>query len=509
VAHALPGDIPTYGDPVTGVTYATAAGLAAQDPATTPCDPGQPVPCVTGEQYDTVEQTAWVGYYGDYGGTNQTWRELYYDNSRALSAKIDAIDAWDLRGLGIWALGYDNNNNGVGDLTATVAARLEGIPSTYTATAPTRIVDSRAGIGLPGVLRNRVAQTFQVSGSAGVPANATAVTGNLTVTQQTSAGYLFLGPSPINVPSSSTLNFPTGDDRANSVTVALGYSGTLSVTLFAAVTTATAQVIFDVTGFFTAGAGGSTYTPLDPARVLDSRNGTGGISGPFSSHVARTFMVWGSGGVPANAIAVTGNLTVTQQTSLGYLYIGPSEANNPTSSTLNFPKGDDRANGVTVLLSPTGTLSVTYAAPTLGPTAQVVFDVTGYFTADSTGAMYVPMLPARIMDSRSGNGVAGVFHSHVAQNFGVWIRGGVPSGATAVTGNLTVTQQTSVGYIFLGPNPTNNPTTSTLNFPKGDDRANGVTVALNVQGGLCATFVAPTTPPTAHAIFDVTGYFIR
>jgi hypothetical protein len=26
-----------------------------------------------------------------------------------------------------------------------------------------------------------------------------------------------------------------------------------------------------------------------------------------------------------------------------------------------------------------GTLSVTYAASTLGPTAQVIFDVTGYF----------------------------------------------------------------------------------------------------------------------------------
>jgi hypothetical protein len=41
--------------------------------------------------------------------------------------------------------------------------------------------------------------------------------------------------------------------------------------------------------------------------------------------------------------------------------------------------GDDRANAVTVALSATGTLSVTYAAPTLGPTTHVIFDVTGYF----------------------------------------------------------------------------------------------------------------------------------
>jgi hypothetical protein len=94
--------------------------------------------------------------------------------------------------------------------------------------------------------------------------------------------------------------------------------------------------------------------------------------------------VRGVGGVPASAIAVTGNLTVTQQTSGGFLYVGPVAQNNPTSSTLNFPLGDDRANAVTVALGTGGIggiLSVTYAAPTLGPTAQVIFDVTGYFTS--------------------------------------------------------------------------------------------------------------------------------
>ncbi|HEX7611628.1 MAG TPA: hypothetical protein VF371_02555 [Candidatus Limnocylindrales bacterium] len=77
---------------------------------------------------------------------------------------------------------------------------------------------------------------------------------------------------------------------------------------------------------------------------------------------------------------MTGNLTVTQQSSAGFLFAGPIAMNNPTSSTLNFPMNDDRANAVTVALSSTGTLSITYAAATSGPTAQVIFDVTGYFT---------------------------------------------------------------------------------------------------------------------------------
>ncbi len=505
--NAPPADIPTYGAPATGVTYATAASLASQEPATTSCAASYPVPCVNGWQYDPVEETAWTAYYGNYGGTSNTWRELYFDDPLALARKISSIEAWNLRGLGIWALGYDNNN-GDGDLTATVALMLEGIPSTYTPVTPTRIADSRTSLAL-GLLHSGVAQTFQVAGQNGIPDTATAVTGNLTVTQQTAAGYLYLGPVAVNAPSTSTLNFPKGDDRANNVTVALDWSGGLSVTYSSTTAGATTQAVFDVTGYFTPDTNGATFTPLTPTRVLDSRNGTGGLAGPFSSHVARTFTVWGNGGVPTGATAITGNLTVTQQTSLGYLYVGPIPADNPTSSTLNFPKGDDRANGVTVALSPTGTLSVTYAAPTLGPTAHVVFDVTGYFMQGSSGAMYVPITPSRIMDSRTGNGYTGAFRSHVAQAFTVWGRGGVPSEATAVTGNLTVTQQTSPGFLYLGPNPINDPTSSTLNFPTGDDRANGVTVAIDTSvGRLCITYAAPTLPPTTHAVFDVTGYFV-
>ncbi len=75
---------------------------------------------------------------------------------------------------------------------------------------------------------------------------------------------------------------------------------------------------------------------------------------------------------------MTGNLTVTGQTGDGYLYVGPNAMNDPTSSTLNFPVGDDRANGVTVALGG-GSLGVTFVAPAPGPTAQVIFDVTGYF----------------------------------------------------------------------------------------------------------------------------------
>jgi serine protease inhibitor ecotin len=379
--------------------------------------------------------------------------------------------------------------------------------ATYVPLTPSRILDSRSGNGLSGPIGSHAAQTFQVTGRGGVPANATAVTGNLTVTAQTSSGYLYVGPVAMNDPMSSTLNFPLGDDRANGVTVALGPTGALSITFVGASATANTHVIFDVTGYFVPDTSGATYMPLTPSRILDTRSGNG-LSGLFSSHAARTFQVTGRGGVPTSATAVTGNLTVTAQSSSGYLYVGPDAIDDPTSSTLNFPKGDDRANGVTVALGPTGTLSVTYVAPSAGPIAHVIFDVTGYFVPDASGASYVPLFPSRILDTRSGNGLGGTFSSHAARTFQVTGRGGVPASATAVTGNLTVTSQTSSGYLYVGPVAIDDPTSSTLNFPLGDDRANGVTVALGPTGTLSITYVAPSAGPIAHVIFHVIGYFV-
>ena len=197
--------------------------------------------------------------------------------------------------------------------------------------------------------------------------------------------------------------------------MALGAGGTLSVTFVAPNPGPTAHAIFDVTGYFVPDASGATYVALGPTRQLDTRNGTG-LSGPFSSHVARTFVVAGHRGVPADAVAVTGNLTVTAQTSPGYLFIGPNATNDPTSSTLNFPVADDRANGVTVALSAEGTLSITFVASAGAATAHVIFDVTGFFTPSDLGTRFVPLTPARILDTRNGTGLSGSLHQPCGPN---------------------------------------------------------------------------------------------
>ena len=125
---------------------------------------------------------------------------------------------------------------------------------------------------------------------------------------------------------------------------------------------------------------GATYFALTPTRLVDTRFKTGLTAGALKAGSANTFQVTGVGAnpIPTGAIAVTGNLTVVGQTAPGYFALTPVATKSPQSSTLNFPVGDTRANGVTISLGTGGKLGLIYIAKA-GATAHVVFDVTGYF----------------------------------------------------------------------------------------------------------------------------------
>lgn len=376
------------------------------------------------------------------------------------------------------------------------------VPSTYTPVTPARLLDSRTGNGLSGRFTSGSPRSFDVAGRGGVPADATAVTGNLTVVSQTSAGYLTLSPVPDATPGTSTLNFPAGDTRGNNVTVRLSAAGGLSA-VFVGTSGAMTHVVFDVTGYFREGTAGARFTALNPTRILDTRTDLG-LPGVFHTRVPRTFAVAGEGGVPSGAIAVAGNLTVVGQTQPGHVSVGPVPDATPNTSSLNFPTGDTRANGVIVPLGAGGTLSAVYVSNAAG-TLELIFDVTGYFAMGDSGAVFVPLNPARLLDTRFGNGLSGVFSMGDPRTFDVAGRGGVPNDALAVTGNLTVVQQTRGGHLALGPS-VGPDSSSTLNFPAVDVRGNGVAVALGGTGGLSNVYIASGSAST-HAVFDVTGYF--
>jgi hypothetical protein len=75
-----------------------------------------------------------------------------------------------------------------------------------------------------------------------------------------------------------------------------------------------------------------------------------------------------------------------------------------------------------------------------------------------------------------------------------------------VTGNLTVTAQTQGGYVSITKTKTNAPTVSTINFPSGDTRANGVTVPLDGNDDIHLVYKS-SSGATTHLLLDVTGYF--
>jgi hypothetical protein len=291
----------------------------------------------------------------------------------------------------------------------------------------------------------------------------------------------------------------------------------------------------------------STFTPIQPARILDTRTVAEGgayigLYGKFVVGTVRTFQVananYVGGGalkaVPLGATAVTGNLTVTGQGKYtGLIALGPkvaATATGPTSepTTLNFlgatKNAENRANNVTVGLAPNGTLQAVYRG-TAGATVHVIFDVTGYFTTSASGARYHTVTPDRILDTRSSV-VGGQTHwppgspvqkfpnrqvrtVKVTNQAGVAGTTPVPTGATAITANITIVNHTSGGYLAFGP--TMDPSklsTSSVNAMAGVITANGITVALNGSGDLQAIW-AGSTGSSTDVIFDVTGYFTQ
>jgi hypothetical protein len=269
----------------------------------------------------------------------------------------------------------------------------------------------------------------------------------------------------------------------------------------------TTDLVLDVTGFFSPGASGDTFHALTPIRLLDTRTGNGIPKAKVKANVPITFKLWNRG-VPPSAKAVTGNLTVTGSNNGWAVYIGPAPVVKPTSSTINFVKGQIRANSLTVALSATGSLWATFMSGS-GSKTDLVFDVTGFYTADLTGDRYVPITPASYLDTRPnpGIGLTGKFSANTPRTFAVRGIGDVPAFATGVTGIVSVYNQTNSWAVFVGPTEVIKPTTSNLNFIKGNNCSNGVTVALGPTGTLSITYMG-AVGNTTNVVFIVTGYFV-
>jgi hypothetical protein len=256
----------------------------------------------------------------------------------------------------------------------------------FTGLAPTRLLDTRfpAGAQNPGGLATfqpQQTQTLQVGGAAGVPAGADSVVLNVTATGPSAPGWLTVFPSG-SVPTASNLNFTAGETVANLVTVQLNGSGQVQINNTGGNNQAgTVDVVADVVGFYQA-ASGSALVPIAPQRILDTRNGTGGVKGPVAPQASILCDPQTATGLPpaGSYTAVIVNVTATNTTANGWLTVFPSNQSLPPTSNLNFLAGQTVPNLVKIAVGADGKIAInnTGGNPNAG-TADVVADIVGYY----------------------------------------------------------------------------------------------------------------------------------
>jgi hypothetical protein len=218
------------------------------------------------------------------------------------------------------------------------------------ATASKRLADTR-----PSVLAGGGVLDLDLSAFA--PLDAEAVSVNVVATQTGADGYLSVFPCGGPPPTVSNLNYAGADTGANLATVVLPPSRHLCV-----LSSATAAVVVDLTGWWTRSAPGG-FVAAAPVRVADTRAGLGGPT--LAAGEQRRLLA------PAPGIQLL-TVTATGQRDAGWLAVFPCGGYHGTS-TSNFQPGAARAAAVVI----DGATGVCVTAST---TVDVLLDTTGTLT---------------------------------------------------------------------------------------------------------------------------------
>ncbi len=140
----------------------------------------------------------------------------------------------------------------------------------------------------------------------------------------------------------------------------------------------------------------NVLVPITPVRVLDTR--FAGLAGKVGKGSPRTIDVKDAinvatgavttvDAIPAGAVAVAYNVTVTAQTAGGYLALVPGTGTTVTASAINWTSANSTiANGGIVMLG-TGAaerrLTIVVGGGALSIKTHVILDITGYYISES------------------------------------------------------------------------------------------------------------------------------
>lgn len=364
-----------------------------------------------------------------------------------------------------------------------------------------------------------------VAGLGGVPASGvSAVALNITVTQAKGPGYLVVYPYGQAVPATSNINFQAGQTIANQVEAPLGLNDQIAI-----LSSASADVVVDIEGYYSVepAPGEGRYVPISPVRICDTRSGNpSGLYGqqtqcndhPLTANTPFGIEVAGIAPVPSSIEAVVLEVSALGYQGPGYLSIYPSPK-VPEVSSLNFSVGQGPVdNTVIVPVNSSGDVYLYSDTQT-----NVLVEVVGYFTAASSspetaGQFNALSFPQRILDTRCGGSTTPPFCSREnlpspnsslsslvgGQRIDVKVAGidGIPSNATAVVVNLTVTDTSSSGYLSVNPSRVP-PNTSELNWLAGQTKSVMVIAKVSSSG----TIEIYNYQGTVDLLVDVLGWY--
>jgi hypothetical protein len=320
--------------------------------------------------------------------TADSFLTVYPDGAtRPVASNLNYVPGQTVPNLVTVQLGADGNVDFFNHLgTVDVVADLEGYyadspaapgTGTFLATGPpTRLLDTRAN---PATQDKPIGPggTAVVSVAAlGQPAFLiSAVVLNVTVTDPTTTSFLTVWPDGAARPTTSNLNFTAGQTTSNLVTVPVT-DGNVDVFNHVGST----HVVVDAEGFYETspdpnGVTTTSFTPLTPTRLLDTRTTTGGHDAPLGANGVAALQVRGTAGIPAAATAVVLNVTAVAPTQGTFLTVFPDGTTRPATSDLNVDAGQTVPNLVVAPIGPDGKIDFFNH---LGQ-VDVVADVAGYF----------------------------------------------------------------------------------------------------------------------------------
>ena len=124
---------------------------------------------------------------------------------------------------------------------------------------------------------------------------------------------------------------------------------------------------------------GLKFFTATPCRILDTRNAAGPLGGPaLQPGATRTFNAAASScGLPADALAISANLTVTNVGAPGELVVFSSDVPRPNATALSFRTGRTRANNAIISLSKSSASFSVFNSS--GATVDFIVDVNGFF----------------------------------------------------------------------------------------------------------------------------------